>query len=114
MTRVHCKASDSSSVLARGTELRLWIGNIFTAFGVLLGCFLASSSLHAEPVGGPTPEDRLIAREEAVGQQFRELEKSLLRLADLLASSDPVGVFPLTSAAVTFVMAGNTTLFIQH
>ena len=89
MTRVHCKASDSRSVLARGTELRLWIGNIFTAFGVLLGCFLASSSLHAEPVGGPTPEDRLIAREEAVGQQFRELEKSLLRLADLLASSDP-------------------------
>jgi hypothetical protein len=89
MTRVHCKASDSSSVLARGTELRLWIGNIFTTFGVLLGCFLASSSLHAEPVGGPTPEDRLIAREEAVGQQFRELEKSLLRLADLLASSDP-------------------------
>ena len=89
MTRVHCKASDSRSVLARGTELRLWIGNIFTTFGVLLGCFLASSSLHAEPVGGPTPEDRLIAREEAVGQQFRELEKSLLRLADLLASSDP-------------------------
>ena len=89
MTRVHCKASDSRSVLARGTELRLWIRNIFTAFGVLLGCFLASSSLHAEPVGGPTPEDRLIAREEAVGQQFRELEKSLLRLADLLASSDP-------------------------
>jgi len=66
-----------------------YFGNIFTAFGVLLGCFLASSSLHAEPVGGPTPEDRLIAREEAVGQQFRELEKSLLRLADLLASSDP-------------------------
>lgn len=89
MTRVHCKASDSRSVLARGTELRLWIGNIFTTFGVLLGCFLASFSLHAEPVGGPTPEDRLIAREEAVGQQFRELEKSLLRLADLLASSDP-------------------------
>lgn len=89
MTRVHCKASDSRSVLARGTELRLWIGNVFTTFGVLLGCFLASSSLHAEPVGGPTPEDRLIAREEAVGQQFRELEKSLLRLADLLASSDP-------------------------
>lgn len=89
MTRVHCKASDSRSVLARGAELRLWIGNIFTTFGVLLGCFLASSSLHAEPVGGPTPEDRLIAREEAVGQQFRELEKSLLRLADLLASSDP-------------------------
>ncbi len=89
MTRVHCKASDSRSVLARGTELRLWIGNIFTTFGVLLGCFLASSFLHAEPVGGPTPEDRLIAREEAVGQQFRELEKSLLRLADLLASSDP-------------------------
>lgn len=89
MTRVHCKASDSRSVLARGTELRLWIGNIFTTFGVLLGCFLASSSLHAEPVGGPTPEDHLIAREEAVGQQFRELEKSLLRLADLLASSDP-------------------------
>lgn len=89
MTRVHCETSDSHSVLAIGTELCPWIVNIFTAFGVLLGCFLAFSSLHAEPVGGSTPEDRLIAREEAVGQQFRELEKSLLRLADLLASSDP-------------------------
>jgi hypothetical protein len=58
---------------------------------ILLGmaCFLASpAGLAADPPAGDA-EPTLAAREQLLLQQFRDLEKSFLRLADLLASSDP-------------------------
>jgi hypothetical protein len=80
-------------------------GRAATAFvvpvlAILLAAFLPASSpsgaLAEEPVragGGTAPgadgQRTLVDREQELARQFRDLEKTFLRLADLLAGSDP-------------------------
>ena len=61
---------------------------------VVLVCALEacwSAVCHAEPTAAATadPTDTLAAREQQLLAQFNDLEKTFLRLADLLAASDP-------------------------
>jgi len=53
---------------------------------VTAACSLASIAVAAEPPAAPPP---LAAREQEVARQFHDLERTFLRLADLLAASDP-------------------------
>ncbi|MEI8227793.1 MAG: hypothetical protein WCH77_05955, partial [Planctomycetota bacterium] len=61
---------------------------------VVLVCALeacCTAVCHAEPTAAATadPTDTLAAREQQLLAQFNDLEKTFLRLADLLAASDP-------------------------
>jgi hypothetical protein len=61
---------------------------------VVLVCALEAcwtAVCHAEPTAAATadPTDTLAAREQQLLAQFNDLEKTFLRLADLLAASDP-------------------------
>ena len=57
------------------------------AAAVLLALALAACPMlvRAEPAGS----EPLVSREQELARQFEELEKTFLRLADLLAASDP-------------------------
>lgn len=57
----------------------------FAFFGIVLAMMTVGDSARAVP----EPQPPLQERQESLTTQFRDLERSLLRLADLLSTSDP-------------------------
>lgn len=55
-------------------------------FAVVVAACLVGAAPAAEP---PAPATSLAEREQQLAEQFRDLERSFLRLADLLAAGDP-------------------------
>jgi len=59
---------------------------------LLAGCLITGAAPAVAQTVAPPAEDSaaaLVAREEEIRDQFRDLERTFLRLADLLAASDP-------------------------
>ena len=85
MTQMHRRGRCAIRECRRGTTFVL-----LGAIALVVPCLawtVVVPAWSAEPA--TTPGGSLAAREQEVAQQFRDLEKTFLRLADLLAPSDP-------------------------
>jgi len=81
-----------SNLSSRPSGISFPTCHIRAAFGgilILLSVLLIPAVHAAEPPAAAVAGNSLATREQDLAQQFRDLEKTFLRLADILAASDP-------------------------